>query len=129
MKNKGADQLPGYRKADMRLFFRICIKPVFSRRGSCTASKQDTVILFGRFTTLLGRHSQYTMAFISPILCIFSQYLFKFFLNIKEEVAYQKTNKITGIRTISMAFIPGVAIFHCLHELACFKFILENVLV
>ena len=33
-KNKGADQLRGYREADLRLCFRICKKPVFSRRGS-----------------------------------------------------------------------------------------------
>ena len=32
--NKGADQLRGYREADLRLCFRICTKPVFSRRGS-----------------------------------------------------------------------------------------------
>ena len=32
--NKGADQLHGYREADLRLCFRICKKPVFSRRGS-----------------------------------------------------------------------------------------------
>ena len=32
--NKGADQLRGYRVADLRLCFRICKKPVFSRRGS-----------------------------------------------------------------------------------------------
>ena len=32
--NKGADQLRGYREADLRLCFRICIKPVFSRRDS-----------------------------------------------------------------------------------------------
>ena len=32
--NKGADQLRGYREADLRLCFRIYIKPVFSRRGS-----------------------------------------------------------------------------------------------
>ena len=32
--NKGADQLRGYREADLRLRFRICKKPVFSRRGS-----------------------------------------------------------------------------------------------
>ena len=32
--NKGADQLRGYRKADLRLCFRICKNPVFSRRGS-----------------------------------------------------------------------------------------------
>ena len=28
--NKGADQLRGYREADLRLCFRICNKPVFS---------------------------------------------------------------------------------------------------
>ena len=33
-KNKAADQLRGYREADLRLCFRICNKPVFSRRGS-----------------------------------------------------------------------------------------------
>ena len=32
--DKGADQLRGYREADLRLCFRICKKPVFSRRGS-----------------------------------------------------------------------------------------------
>ena len=33
-KNKGADQLSCFREADLRLCFRICKKPVFSRRGS-----------------------------------------------------------------------------------------------
>ena len=32
--NKGADQLRGYREADLRLCFRICKYPVFSGRGS-----------------------------------------------------------------------------------------------
>ena len=32
--NKGADQLCGYRKADLRLCFRICKSLVFSSRGS-----------------------------------------------------------------------------------------------
>ena len=32
--NKGADQLRGYREADLRLCFRICKKPIFSCRGS-----------------------------------------------------------------------------------------------
>ena len=32
--NKGADQLCGYREADLRLCFRVCKNPVFSRRGS-----------------------------------------------------------------------------------------------
>ena len=32
--NKGADQLRGYREADLRLCFRLCKNPVFSRCGS-----------------------------------------------------------------------------------------------
>ena len=32
--NKDADQLRGYREADLRLCFRIGINPVFSRCGS-----------------------------------------------------------------------------------------------
>ena len=32
--NKAADQLRGYREADLCLYFRICKKPVFSRCGS-----------------------------------------------------------------------------------------------
>ena len=35
-KNKGADQLRGYREADLHLCFRICKKLVFSQRGSYT---------------------------------------------------------------------------------------------
>ena len=34
IENKGADQLRGYCEADLRLCFRICKKPVFSRHGS-----------------------------------------------------------------------------------------------
>ena len=32
--NKGADQLRGYREADLRLCFRLCKLLVFSRTGS-----------------------------------------------------------------------------------------------
>ena len=32
--NKGADQLRGYREADLRLCFRLCKMLVFSRQGS-----------------------------------------------------------------------------------------------
>ena len=32
--NNGADQLRGYREADLRLCYRICKKPVFLQRGS-----------------------------------------------------------------------------------------------
>ena len=38
--NKGADQLRGYREADLRLCFRICKEPVFSRCGSYHLSHQ-----------------------------------------------------------------------------------------
>ena len=39
--NKGADQLRGYREADLRLSFRICKKPVFSRRGSFNRTRHS----------------------------------------------------------------------------------------
>ena len=38
--NKGADQFRGYREADLRLCFRICKRPVYSRRGSFIKQKQ-----------------------------------------------------------------------------------------
>ena len=40
--NKDADQLRGYREADLRLCFRICKNPVFSRRGSFEPRRQKT---------------------------------------------------------------------------------------
>ena len=42
--NKGADQLRGYREADLRLCFRICKKPVFSQRGSNMIEK---IVIYG----------------------------------------------------------------------------------
>ena len=49
--NKGADQLRGYREADLRLCFRICKKPVFSRRGSFskTGVHRGTCVHYVRF--------------------------------------------------------------------------------
>ena len=47
--NKGADQLRGYREADLRLCFRICKKPVFSQRGS----NSETVVYKGILFLLL----------------------------------------------------------------------------
>ena len=47
--NKGADQLRGYREADLRLCFRLGKNPVFSRCGSfvlCTIIKTTTICLF-----------------------------------------------------------------------------------
>ena len=43
--NKGADQLRGYREADLRLCFRICKKPVFSRRGSNHQSQSFILLI------------------------------------------------------------------------------------
>ena len=44
--NKSADQLRGYREADLRLCFRICKKLVFSRRGSFISTEAGS--LFGQ---------------------------------------------------------------------------------
>ena len=45
--NKGADQLHGYREADLRLCFRICKKTVFSYRGSYVVTHPGMKHLFG----------------------------------------------------------------------------------
>ena len=50
--NKGAAQLRGYREADLRLCFRICINPVFLRRGSITMVVQYTMVVHGHLTIL-----------------------------------------------------------------------------
>ena len=42
--NKGADQLRGYREADLRFCFRICKKPVFSRRASNDDVESITIL-------------------------------------------------------------------------------------
>ena len=49
--NKGADQLHGYREADLRLCFRICKKPVFSQRGLILA-KDLTKEQLCKYTTI-----------------------------------------------------------------------------
>ena len=41
--NKGADQLPSNREADLRLCFRICKKQVFSRSGSYESGNKKPV--------------------------------------------------------------------------------------
>ena len=52
--NKGADQLRGYREADLRLCFRICKKPVFSRRGSNEIPHDQVLLVFGHGVFFLG---------------------------------------------------------------------------
>ena len=68
--NKGADQLRGYRVADLHLCFRICKKPVFSQRGSfdCIFSFALQVLISFADFSLLGNHyanmsMQYTANF------------------------------------------------------------------
>ena len=43
--NKGADQLHGYREADLRLCFRICRLLVFSRGGSFSEDLSERLAL------------------------------------------------------------------------------------
>ena len=47
--SKGADQLRGYREADLRLCFRICKKPVFSGRGSYILQRNGAAIKTFKF--------------------------------------------------------------------------------
>ena len=53
---KGAGQLRGYREADLRLCFRICEKPVFSKRGSYYASFSAVPVLCVSNTILLHKY-------------------------------------------------------------------------
>ena len=52
--NKGADQLRGNREADLRLCFRICKKPVFSRRGSNCIRIRTNSKIFSMLANELG---------------------------------------------------------------------------
>ena len=55
--NKGADQLRGYREADLRLCFRICKKPVFSRCGSNTTKGEKYSDFLKTLSHLVSAHS------------------------------------------------------------------------
>ena len=50
--NKGADQLRGYREADLRLCFRIGKNPVFSRCGSISYNISSHMFFSSRITCL-----------------------------------------------------------------------------
>ena len=54
-RNKGADQLRGYREADLRLCFRICKKLVFSRHGSFEPPHALFVCLFDLMLYVHGK--------------------------------------------------------------------------
>ena len=53
--NKGADQLRGYREADLRLCFRIGKNPVFSRCGSFSGLSIFVKIVY-HFSAEFGAH-------------------------------------------------------------------------
>ena len=59
--NKGADQLRGYREADLRLCFRICKKPVFSLCGSYV-SPQLRLLLAHLSRRLIGELIVYQLS-------------------------------------------------------------------
>ena len=56
--NKGADQLRGYREADLRLCVRICKMPVFSRRGSFVLDERHNCT-FGKKSGVYGGENFY----------------------------------------------------------------------
>ena len=95
--NKGADQLHGYREADLRLCFRICKKLVFSRRGSYLLEISDSELRYlgrknkgadqpsGDFWKLLNSFwiSETPIMCINPILvgCTFNRKRIEIFGN------------------------------------------------
>ena len=50
--NKGVISFNGYREADLRLCFRICKNPVFSRRGSNISYVEGGIINFRNGITI-----------------------------------------------------------------------------
>ena len=66
--NKGADQLRSYREADLRLCFRICKKPVFSRGGSFLNT--HVVRSFGSNVTASSKLHNFILIFLFPNLLV-----------------------------------------------------------
>ena len=94
--NKGADHLRGHREADLRLCFRICKKPVFSRRCSNTI------------------HCNFTMAQISLSICpilsgssLCSQWVI-------EDLSFLHADSYTGRMTILWVPDDCVSLSHSL---------------
>ena len=68
--NKGADQLRGHREADLRLCFRICKKPVFSRRGSFDMMVTNDFETFA-YMAVCTLYNQTNINTILLIFCLF----------------------------------------------------------
>ena len=54
---KGADQLRGHCEADLRLCFRICKKPVLSRRGSYNLKRAKYNDIYSGTNLKMKNHS------------------------------------------------------------------------
>ena len=78
--NIGADQLRGYREADLRLCFRICQKPVFSLRGSIKSLMVTEIRkLEGYMFKLLFYHIQ-ILVLINQLCAHYDETWFNYFL-------------------------------------------------
>ena len=62
--NKGADQLRGYREADLRLCFRICRLLVFSRGGSFIITKTGLCSDFFSFRNLTSHSKKFDVFYL-----------------------------------------------------------------
>ena len=69
--NKGADQLRGYREADLRLCFRICKKPVFSRRGSYNRGVHVVVLGYGPVNAVNSEGVGQLARLATNTICVF----------------------------------------------------------
>ena len=74
--NKDADQLRGYREADLRLCFRICKMPVFSRRGSFDSDLIDVktgnahyLIIYRQIKKSIETHNDFVRAEVLLMHC------------------------------------------------------------
>ena len=78
--NKGADQLRGYREADLRLCFRICKKTVFSQRGSYTEMKNKSkdVCFYSNIFRLDKLHTINIKHNVRPVFAVASLYMSKY---------------------------------------------------
>ena len=89
--NKGADQLRGYREADLCLCSRICKKPVFSLHGSYSTIELYGFMLkvFGNKTNANSLHTEYFCMFFSSPEPLGSQ---------GELIVYPSSRRPSGVR-------------------------------
>ena len=64
--NKDADQLRGYREADLRLCFRPCKLLVFSRTGSFN-KERSLSLNYGKINLNMGKKAQFCAIFLYSV--------------------------------------------------------------